>query len=85
MRYAATTNNTLRAGKIPQRPTEGQTGRPAEDQKTRARALSDQLRDNAATYERAVKCNKRAIAKLLREKMDRQREELREVVRGHKV
>ncbi len=81
MRYATTTNETLRAGKIPQRPTEGQSGIPAEDQKARARALSDQLRANAASYERAVKGNKRALARIFEYKIKRQREELRETLR----
>ena len=81
MRYATTTNETLRAGKIPQRPTEGQSGRQAEDQKARARALSDQLRANAASYERAVKGNKRALARIFEDKIKRQREELRETLR----
>lgn len=80
MRYATTINETLRAGKTPQRPTEGQSGNPAEDQKARVSALFDQLRADAASYQRAVKGNKRELARIFEDKIKRQREELREML-----
>ena len=80
MRYATTMNETLRTGKTPQRPTEGQSTSPAEDQKARARALFDQLRADTASYERAVKGNKKELARIFEDKIKRQREELREML-----
>lgn len=77
MRYATTMNETLRAGK---RPTEGQSTSPAEDQKAKARALFDQLRADTASYEKAVKGNKKELARIFEDKIKRQREELREML-----
>ena len=77
MRYATTISETLRTGKTP---TEGQSGRPAEDQRARVSALFDQLRADAASYERAVKGNKKELAKMFEDKIKRQREELREML-----